>query len=424
MIYNRQVLSNGIRLITIPMKSFESATVMVMVGAGSRYEVEKNSGISHFLEHMAFKGTKKRPSAMDIASLVDGIGGEINAFTGKEATGYYIKSLSTHVDLSLDVLSDMLKNSLFDNREIDKERGVILEEINLYEDTPVRKIGDIYEKLLYGDTPMGWDIAGEKDVINKITREDFLEYLKSLYSASNIVVIVADGFDNKKINGLVEKYFGKMDKFETKGYIKIIEEQKKPEVMIKHKTTEQVHIALGVRTVQAMHEDRYSLSLLSAILGGGMSSRLFHEVREKRGLAYYVRTSSDHYQDCGSLVSVAGVDSKRTEQAVEVIVAEYKKIKSDNHGITKEELKKAKEYLKGHLVLELEDSRSVAGFYANQELLEDKIDNPDKILIEIDKVTIDQVVNVAKKYMVKNGLNLAIIGNFENKKPFEKLLEI
>lgn len=422
--YHKTVLSNGIRVLTIPMPSFESATALVMVGAGSRYEVRENNGISHFLEHMAFKGTKKRPNAMAISSLVDGIGGEMNAFTGKETTGFYIKSLATHTDLCLDILSDMLKNSLFDKKEIEKEKGVIIEEINLYEDTPVRKLGDVYERLLYGDSPLGWDIAGEKDVIRKITREDFRKYMASLYSADNMTVVLAGGITSEASLKLAEKYFGNMPKYDILRYDKVLENQKKPQVLIKHKTTEQVHVAVGVRTVPIEHKDQYALSVLSAILGGGMSSRLFHEVREKRGLAYYVRSSSDHYMDCGTLVSTAGVDVKRTTQAVEVIVEEYRKIKSDKHGITREELKKAKEYLKGHMVLELEDSRSVASFYAQQELLESKIDNPDSVLVKIDQVTEEQVIDAARKYFVNEGLNLAVIGKFEDKTEFEKLLEL
>ena len=431
--FNKKILPNGLRILTIPMPSFESATVLVMVKAGSRFETRLNNGISHFLEHMAFKGTKKRPSAIQISTLIDGVGGEFNAFTGKETTGYYIKSSANHIDLSLDVLSDMLTNSLLDQAEINKERGVILEEINLYEDTPARKIGDIYERLLYKDTPMGWDISGEKDVVRKIQREDFVNYMSSLYSADNITVVIAGGIDTQKAETLVNKYFGKMSKFGTLQYSKVLEVQAKPEVLIKEKKTEQVHIAIGFRTVPLAHKDQYPLSLLAAILGGGMSSRLFHEVREKRGLAYYVRSSSDHYQDCGSLVSMAGVDPKRVEEAIAVILAEYRKIKDKGLMIKKEdELAKSKEFLKGHLVLELEDSRSVAGFYAGQELLEKKIDSPDEVIAKINRVTIDQVEAVAKKYFVEKGLNLAVIGNFPSTgsgqvpsgQRFEKLLKL
>jgi len=422
--FHKTILRNGLRVITVPMPSFESSTVLVMAAAGSRYETKQNNGISHFLEHMAFKGTKKRPSAISISTLIDGIGGEFNAFTSKEVTGYYIKSSSNHIDLCMDVLSDMLTNSLFKEEEIDKERGVILEEINLYEDTPARKIGDIYEHLLYKDTPMGWDISGEKDVIKKIQREDFLKYMASLYSADNITVVVAGGIDSAKAEYLVEKYFGKMRKFGTLKYAKVVENQKKPEVFIKSKTTEQVHIAIGVRTVPTDHPDRYPLSLLSAILGGGMSSRLFHEVREKRGLAYYIRSSPEHYQDCGSLVSVSGVDPKRVEEAASVIIEEYHKVQSSKFKVQSSELKKAKEFLKGHMVLELEDSRAVAGFFASQELLEKKIDTPEEVIEKINKVTVGEVQHVAKRYLTNEHLNLAAIGNFPNGQRFEKMLEL
>lgn len=427
--HHRTVLPNGLRVLTVPMPSFESVTVLVLVGAGSRYETKNNNGISHFLEHMAFKGTKKRPSAMRIATIIDGIGGEFNAFTGKEATGYYVKSSNNHLELCLDVLSDMLRNSLFDEKEINKERGVILEEINLYEDTPARKIGDVFERLLYGDTPMGWDIAGEKHVISSVARADFLEYLKSLYSAANMTVVIAGGLPSgrkeKSVAVLVEKYFSPLPTFDTIKYRSVIETQDKPQVLIKAKKTEQVHIALGVRTVSVKSPRRYSLSVLSAILGGGMSSRLFNEVREKRGLAYYVRTTSDQYQDSGSLVSTAGIDPKRVDEAIKVIREEYEKVSrvSNVARISREELKKAKEYLKGHFVLELEDSRAVANFFASQELLEDEIESPEEIMEKIEKVTLADVIDAAKDYLAPERLNLAVIGNFEDRQRFEKLLQ-
>ncbi|MCL5439218.1 MAG: insulinase family protein [Patescibacteria group bacterium] len=426
--YHRTTLPNGLRVISIPMPSLESATVLVVVGAGSRFENKNNNGISHFLEHMAFKGTKKRPSAIQISTLIDGVGGECNAFTGKEETGFYIKSAANQVELSFDILSDMLQNSLFDPKEINKERGVILEEINLYEDTPMRKIGDVYESLLYGNTPMGWDIAGKKEIIKKIHKKDFVDYMKNLYSANNIVIIVAGGIKHNKIVQFTEKYFGKMKRFDTLKYIKTIEKQKEPKLTVKPKKTEQVHIALGVRTVPVNHSHKYPLMLLASILGGGMSSRLFHEVREKRGLAYYVRTSSEHYEDCGNLTSYAGVDSKRVQEAVSVILSQYKKIRNGLLNSTSKvkvnELKKAKEFVKGHLILELEDSRSVAAFYASQELLEKQIDTPEQVLEKIEKVTVEDIEEVAKKYFVNKNLNLAVIGNFNHGQRLEKILAL
>ncbi|MBI4089108.1 MAG: insulinase family protein, partial [Candidatus Levybacteria bacterium] len=419
--FQRTVLRNGLRVLTVPMPSFESATAMVMVGAGSRYENKKNNGISHFLEHMAFKGTKKRPTAMDITSLIDGMGGQFNASTGKEVTAYHIKSAAHKIELSLDVLSDMLNNSKFDPKEIEKEKGVIIEELNLEEDTPSRKLMDVYERLLYGDTPLGWDIGGEKEIIKKITRKDFISYLKNLYSPHNITVVIAGGIDRQKVLKLVEKYLGSMKRFDTLRYNKSEVNQKKPQLLLKTKKTEQVHIAIGFRTVKLDHPDRYPLEVLAAILGGGMSSRLFHEVREKRGLGYYVYSSSNVYQDAGSIVSAAGIDPRRIKEAIAVILEEHKKIQNSHFAARRAEfriqnsvLKKAKEFLKGHLVLELENSRSVAYYYASQELLEKKIDNPTEVMRKIDAVTIEQVENVAKKYFVNEGLNLAVIGNFED----------
>lgn len=399
---------------------------MVMIGAGSRYETAQNTGISHFLEHMAFKGTKKRPSAMEIASLIDGIGGEFNAFTSKENTAFYIKSSSNNIELLLDVLSDMLQNSKFDQKEIEKERGVILEELNLYEDTPARKIVDIYEKLLYGDTPMGWDVGGQKDVIKKINREDFLVYLSSLYSPGNITVVVAGDFVPKKVKTLVEKFFGQMVKFDTLSYKKVRENQTEPQILLKTKKTEQAHIALGVRSFSINHPDRYLVSVLGAVLGGSMSSRLFHEIREKRGLAYYIRTNVDHYQDCGSLASYAGIDQRRIEEAIKVILEEYDKIRNLNSSaqITEEELRRAKQFIKGHLVLEFEDSRNVAGFYASQEILEDKIKTLEETIKKIEAVSVRDLKRVAGEIFVNQGLNLAIVGQFDSRQKFKDLLKL
>jgi predicted Zn-dependent peptidase len=423
MTFKRTVLPNGLRVITIPMPSFESATVMVMAGAGSRYEKKNTNGISHFLEHMAFKGTKSRPTPLEIASLIDGLGGENNAFTGKETTAYYIKAQATHIETMLDILSDMLKNSLFDSAEIEKEKGVIIEELNMYEDTPMRKLGDIYEQLLYGDTPMGWDIGGTKEVIRAVKREDFISYMQSLYSADNMTVVVSGGVEAEKVETLVTKYFGDFEKFATIHAPKVAENQEKPAVLIHTKKTEQTHIAIGVRTIPLEHEDRYPLDILAAIMGGGMSSRLFHEVREKRGLAYYVRTNSDNYTDVGTLVTSAGVDPLRVEEAIKVIIEQHAEMRKPGN-ITKDEFNRAKELLKGHFVLDLEDSRSVASFYAHQEILESHLDNPDEVLAKVDKVSMEDIERVTSKYMVNSTLNLAAIGNIKESAKFEELLKL
>jgi len=421
--FNRFTLKNGLRVILVPVQEVGSATTLLMVGAGSRYETRKNNGISHFLEHMAFKGTKKRPTAREIASLIDGIGAEQNAFTGKEITGYYIKSAFEHVPLCLDVLADMLTESLFDAKEIEKEKGVILEEINLYEDTPSRKISDVFEYLLYGDTPMGWDIAGEKDIIRDVTRVDFTNYMSSLYSADNMTVVVAGKMDTDATRVAIEKHFEALPQFKKSGFKNSADLQDKPAVLLRSKKTEQSHFAIGVRTVGVTADaEKYPLSVLAAILGGGMSSRLFHEVREARGLAYYVRTYSENYTDRGYLATFAGVDPKRIDEAIKVVVDEYRKI-IDDAEMTEDEFVKAKEFLKGHFILDLEDTKSISVHYASSELLEDRLENPEEILAKIELVTLDEVKAAAKKYLKDDQMNLAIIGDFKDQAKFEKLLK-
>lgn len=422
MTHQRFVLANGLRIILVPIKEVGSATTLCMVGAGSRYENRKNNGISHFLEHMAFKGTEKRPTAMEISTLIDGIGAEFNAFTDKEVTGYYIKSSSNHISLCLDVLSDMLSHPKLDSAELDKERGVILEELNLYEDTPMRKIGDIFEFLMYGDTPMGWDIGGMKDVIKKVDRQNFIDYMKNLYSADNMSVIVAGNIDPEKIKDQIIQYFGAFKDFKTINAQKVGEGNKKPEVLLKHKKTEQAHFALGVKSVGLVDEqNRFPLSILSSILGGGMSSRLFHEVREKRGLAYYVRTVSESHTDSGYLASFAGVDPKRIDEALKTVVEEYQKVTKDGE-IAEKELEKAKQYVKGHFILELEDTRAVAAFYSMQEILERKLEDPEEVIKKIIAVSLDDVKRVALEFLYNKPLQLAIIGDFEDKNRFLKLI--
>jgi predicted Zn-dependent peptidase len=420
--YSNTVLKNGLRLITIPVEEVQSVTTLVLVGAGSRYEVKNNNGISHFLEHMAFKGTKKRPSAMEISSIIDGMGAESNAFTSKEYTGYYIKSAADKVDVSLDLISDMLTNLELDQKEIDKERGVIIEEINMYEDTPARKIGDVIEELLYGDVALGWDIAGTKDVIHSVNRKDFVDYMKKWYATSNMVLVVAGKIKSDEIEKKAEKYFSGLTDWKVGTYEKVTEKQEKPALKLVHKVTEQAHFALAVRTVGLQNEeDRYPLAILSSVLGGGMSSRLFSEVREKRGLAYYVRAYADRYQDVGYFAAFAGVDKNRIDEAITVVKDEFLKVIEQGE-ITEEEVKKAKEYNKGHFVLGLEDTQSVAIFFAMNQILENEIKTPEDTLAKIEAVTREDVQRVAKKYLDTKAFNLAIIGDFKDEERFLKLI--
>lgn len=422
--YQLNTLSNGLKILTIPMTGVESVTVLVMVGVGSRYEEKKINGLSHFLEHMAFKGTRKRPSAFDIASLIDGIGGEFNAFTSKDHTGYYVKAAKKHLSLLIDVLSDMLLHSKFDPIEIEKEKGVIIEEINMYEDIPMRKIGDLYENLLYGDTKLGRDIAGIKEVIKSVKREDFISYMDRFYGPGNTVVAIAGGIPLKvdPLKGMVEKYLGgwKSKKVEKSEFFK--DNQIKPALLLTYKDTQQAHLCLGVRSFPLLHPGRYASGVLTNILGGGMSSRLFIEVRERRGLAYYVRANDERYIDVGNFVVQAGVDVARIDDAIGVILDELRKIK--NAKIDKKELIKAKENMKGKLILELEDSRSVAALFATSKVIEDKILTPSEIMQKVDSITIEDLQKVAGEIFNKSQLNLAIIGPYKDGERFRKLLSL
>ncbi|OGH08809.1 MAG: hypothetical protein A2152_02945 [Candidatus Levybacteria bacterium RBG_16_35_6] len=373
---------------------------------------------------MSFKGTKKRPTAREIVTIIDSMGGQWNAFTGKEATGFYVKSSASHLETSIDIISDILINSTFPKEEIEKERGVIIEEINMFEDTPIRDIGDVYERLIFGDNPLGWNIGGKKEIIRKVTREDFIKYIKEHYSPSNMSIIIAGGINSERTTELVKKYFSEMKPFDTLRYEKVVIKQDKPKVYLKKKKTEQVHLAIGVLGSAISSPDRYPLAVLSTILGGGGSSRLFDEIREKRGLAYYVRTFPQHYLDYGSFTTFSGLNKEKIEEAIKVILEEHRILKENPLTIEKAELIKGKEMLKGHLVLELEDSKNVAAFYGEQEILEDEIETPAEVLRKIDQVTSDQLHEMAKKYFLSSHLNLAIIGDLEDIAPFEKLLSL
>lgn len=422
--YHKHTLTNGLTLLAIPMPSVKSVTGLLLVGAGSRYEDKRINGLSHFLEHMPAKGTKKRPTALAIAEEIDSVGGENNAFTGKEYTGYYIKAAQTHLEMIVDVLSDMVLNPLLREKDIEKERGVILEEINMYEDMPPWKIGKNFERLLYGDTPLGRQTIGTKENIRKTRREDFVKFLAAWYRPENAVFAVAGGVEEAQVKELVEEKFGEwscdMGRIGRIGRIK--DKQGKPEAAVEKKKTEQSHIVLGVRAYKREHPRRYALGVLATILGGGMSSRLFQEVREKRGLAYYVRAAAQRYRDVGYLAASAGVDKERIEEAIRVILGEFGKMREIR--VKEKELKKAKEYLRGNLILNLEDSQEVAELYGSSWILERKVRTPEEILGKIDKVTAAEVQEVAREIFIEEKLNMAVIGPFEDKDRFKNLLQL
>ncbi len=420
--YKKNQFKNGLRIITVPMQETQTVTVVVMVGVGSRYESEKEAGLSHFIEHMLFKGTEKRPTALSISEELDAIGGEFNAFTSKDSTGYYVKVDAKHIDIALDVVSDMYLNSKIDEAEVEKERGTIIQELNMYEDMPMRNIGDVFESLLYPGTSLGRDIIGYKKTIESFKRADFLKYMRRFYLANDTVICVAGKIDEQKITNQIKKYFQEMPDGKKPGLKKIKEAQKTPAIKIKFKKTDQTQLILGVRAYDLYSEKRFALSLLSIILGGNMSSRLFMEVREKRGLAYYVRTNTEAFEECGYLATQAGVEHKNLTLALETILREYKKIATEK--VAEKELQKAKDYIKGKMVMGMEASDEVAMFFVGQELSRREILKREGIFQRIDVVTAEDILAVAKDIFQNKKLNLAIIGPHKNELKLKKALSV
>jgi predicted Zn-dependent peptidase len=418
--YNLERLDNGLRILTAPIESAQSVTVAIMLAAGSRYETRDTNGIAHFAEHMFFKGTERRPTARDISMEIDAIGGEFNAFTGKEYTGYYVKCAAESRDVALDVLVDMLRHSKFEPEEIDREKGVIIEEMNMYYDTPRDFIGGVYEDLLYGDQPLGWDIIGRKETIRAATRDAFNSYVDHWYKPKRMVVGVG-GKIGDELHDRVQELLGDLPTGETGEPDPVrLESNGDARVKVHTKASDQAHVCLGLHSYPLTHPDRYILQVLSTILGGGMSSRLFTEVRERRGLAYYVYGLNHSYTDTGSLYAQAGVDIKRIDDAVSTIAAELLKIAEQD--VPQDELDKAKSFAKGRFVLQLETSQGLIMFGLRREVLEGRTPDPEEVLAGLDEVTVEDVGRVARDLIEQRGLNLAVIGPFDDPARFEKLL--
>lgn len=422
--FKKLTLENGLRVILAPMTETRTATVLVMTGVGSRFETKRENGIAHFLEHMMFKGTTKRPTTLDISRELDSIGADYNAFTSKEWTGYYAKVEAHHWETALDVVSDMFLNAKIDQDEIERERGTIIQEINMYEDMPARKVVDVWEEHLYGDTPLGWDIVGPKENIRAFKRKDFVKYMERGYVGGNVVVGVAGNIDPKKVMTEVRARFGAVKAGVRPEYKKASDRQSEPAVFIHKKKTDQTNFLLGVRTFDLYHPDRFALSVLSIILGGNMSSRLFIEVRERRGLAYRVRTEGESFHDAGYLATQCGVEHENLEKAISVILDEYRKIATEK--VDPEELSRAKEYLIGKLAMGLEGSDDVAEYLVTQEILRDEIVTPAEKVRMIRKVTRDDVLRVARDIFRDERLNLAVVGPHDARKKakLEKMLTL
>ncbi len=420
--FKKKILKNGMRVITIPLPESLTATVLVLVEAGSKYETKEVNGVSHFLEHMCFKGTTKRPHTIDIAGELDGIGAQYNAFTGQEYTGYWAKSNFRKMGKILDIVSDIYLNPVFNEQEIEKEKGVIVDEINMYEDMPARDVQDLFDNLLYGDQPAGWKILGSKEVVRGLGREDFVKYRSEHYVASATTVIVAGRFDEKKILSVVEKKFKKVSTSKKHTKKKVKEEQKRPQVLVKYKKTDQSHLVIGFRSYDIFHKQNAALSVVAGILGGGMSSRLFQKIRQEMGVGYYVRGYNDASTDHGVFQASAGVDNKRIKEVVKAILEEFNKLK--NELVSEEELTKVKDYLIGNMYLELESSDELASFYGMQEVLKKTERTPQELAKKIREVTSAEIKRVANKIFINEGLNMALVGPFKDHKVFSGILKL
>jgi predicted Zn-dependent peptidase len=418
--FEQQTLSNGLRVLTAPMDGAQSVIVAIMLAAGSRYETPDTNGIAHFAEHMFFKGTETRPTARDIAGEIDAIGGEFNAFTGKEYTGYYVKCAAEDRLVATDVLVDMLRHSKFEPEEIEREKGVIIEEMNMYFDTPRDYIGGVYDELLYDDQPLGWDIIGRKETVRGATRDTFMGYLDRWYKPSRMVVGVAGKIEGDLMAELEER-LGDLEPGDAREPDPIALPSEEPRVKLHSKQSEQAHICLGVRSYPLLHPDRYALQTVATVLGGGMSSRLFTEVRERRGLAYYVFGVNHSYTDAGSLYAQAGVDINRIDDAVTTVAAELKRIAAEP--VPAQELEKARNFSKGRFVLQLESPQGLVMYGLRRAVLEHDVAEPEEVLAELDKVTAEDVQRVAQDVIHDDGFKLALIGPFDDADRFGKLLD-
>jgi len=416
-IYNRK-LKNGLRLQAVEMLGTNVVTTLILAGAGSRYEDMSIAGISHFLEHMFFKGAKKYPTPKSVAEAVDSFGGEFNAFTGKEYAGYFVKSGQENLAKALDVLSDMLLHSKFDTPEIERERGVILEEMAMYLDAPMYQISWDFEQLVFGDQPLGRDQIGTKELIKSVTSEQFKKYKNELYVPENIVITVA-GAVNEKTLDEVEKFFQFDSQPQSREMLPFDENITTEKFKIRVKKTEQYHISLGVKALAETDERFPALKILATILGGNMSARMFQKIREQKGLCYSIRTQVDEFTDTGLMTTRAGVKLDDILKAVEAIRHEYDEIVQN--GITDSELEKAKNYLCGKVDLSTEDTEGVAHHFGKDALLYGIEEDFDSWKKKIRGVTKKEVDDLAKELLKPENLRFAGIGP---KVDEEKLLKL
>lgn len=410
------------RIIWAPQPGGPATTVMILVAAGSKYETKNISGLSHFLEHLSFKGTVKRPHSLMIAEELDKLGAHYNAFTSEEFTSYYAKVKNDHLPQALEIVSDLYLNPLFDPQEIEKEKGVIIEEINMYEDMPKRRVQDLFMKVVYGNQPAGRGVLGNKEVIRRLKKEDFNRYRKAHYLPQATIVVVSGGWsEEKRAIDLVKRYFGELKQTPKGDKLRVREAQSRPRTLVQFKNSDQTHLVLGFRAFGVSDKRRFALQVLTNLLGGGMSSRLFQKIREELGAAYYVRALTDLYSDHGLIFMEAGVDHKKAALVVKTALQEFSRLTREKPG--RNELLKAKDHLVGNLFLSLETSDELGYFYGGQEIMGLPLQSPEEAARRLQAVSAEEVRSVARAIFRDNRLNLAAIGPFRKEK-FNGILKL
>jgi len=416
--HQQTTLDNGLRVITTPMPQTRSVSICIFIGVGSRYETEPQAGVSHFIEHLCFRGTPKRTTAREISEAIEGVGGIINAGTDKELTVFWCKVAQPHLPLALDVLADILRNSRFDPPDIERERQVITEEINMSKDSPSQLVNMLIDELLWPRHPLGRDIAGSKESVAAITREMIVEYLGHQYLPANTVVSVAGAGEHGEMVSTVEQVLGEWSGPKTRPTYSPYKEQRFPRLRIEEKDTEQAHLCMALSGLPLLHPKRFSLDLLNVILGEGMSSRLFTEIRDRMGLAYSIHSYTEHFADTGSIAVYAGVEPKNLQVAVKAIIEQLSRLKEP---VPQAELTKARELSKGRLLLRMEDSRSVAGWMGGQEILTQSILSVDQVIAIVDAITAEEIKELACELLVSSQLRLAVVGPVADE-PLEEIL--
>lgn len=420
--YKKTTLDNGLRIVTSMMPHTRAVCISMFIGAGSRYELPEQAGLSHFVEHLCFKGTEKRPTAKEISETIDCIGGVLNGGTDKELTVYWVKVARPHFSTALDLLVDMLRNSKFDPVEMENERKVIIEELKMSMDSPQSRVDTLIDEVVWPNQALGRDVAGTKETVSIFNREMMLDYLPRLYLPSNTVVSVTGDISHEEVVASVSKLMGDWPNGVPISWFPSENTQESPRLRSEQRKTEQVHFCLTLRGLDNMHPDRFILDLLNVILGEGMSSRLFLELRERKGLAYDVHSHVNYYRDSGSLSIYAGVDPKKLESAIDAIIQEIIRLRDEP--VPEAELVKAKEMGKGRLLLRMEDTRSVAGWMGGQELLTNQIFTLDEVIEKVDAVTVENMQRLASELFLTSKINFALVGPVRNTGKLEKLLKL